>query len=170
MLRGASRGCGASRAGVEGGVATAFEPLRRTVRITIRPLATGAGGTAAEHRAIQQAVRAANRFDAAEKIKSDDGGDDVGRPDARKGRDSSLAGPVVASDPEKVICADQNERNDEAGGPAAAAWTHANGNAEQSEDKARGGEGNSIVELHTSIAPIRTVACKQTRNGLFGDA
>ena len=77
---------------------------------------------------------------------------------------------MVAGDPEKIISANQDERQDQARGAAATSRTDANRHAEQGENKTSGGKRETILKFDAGVAPIRAVIGEKRRNGLFGDA
>ena len=57
-----------------------------------------------------------------------------------------LPGPVIAGDPQKVVSADQDEREDQAGGASATSRTDSDRHAQQRKDKAGGGKREAVVQ------------------------
>ena len=84
--------------------------------------------------------------DLLEEEKAGEGEEDVGAPDAERGRELALAGEGDAHRGEEVVDEDEAEGCDEAGAFAAALGGEAEGDADQHKDETGGGVRRSGCE------------------------
>ena len=86
-------------------------------------------------------------------------------PRCRPRAELSLAGPVIPGNPEEVIAADQYQREDQTRRAAASAWTDSDRHAEQSENQARHGKREAIVEFDAGVTPIGPRSARRAETG-----
>ena len=83
---------------------------------------------------------------------------DIRGPYSDPRRDGPLLRHVRAGHEEKVIAADQHQRQNQPGGAAAAARTHADRHSQQRENQARRGKGDAPLKFDARFAPVGSVS------------